>query len=79
MAKTTEEFSIYNDFMLRGKFLSLFLIFILFLFIIVNQRQNLINHEVKKEKMKDIERNDGKTYSSIDTSGNFKRPSADYA
>lgn len=29
--------------------------------------------------MKDIERNDGKIYASIDTSGNFKRPSADYA
>ena len=27
--------------------------------------------------MKDIERNDGKIYASIDTSGNFKRPSAD--
>lgn len=27
--------------------------------------------------MKDIERNDGKIYSSIDTSGTYKRPSAD--
>jgi hypothetical protein len=35
----------------------------------------LINNEVKKEKYKDIERNDGKTYSSIDTSGNYKRQS----